>query len=148
VKALLTGLLLLAVAMPAAAEAPKPDPLEKAVTGVIASIISYRATLERVLAIHEQELARRVELVALRQDLYNRGVLTLREFEEGQQAQAAAKRNVEDTRRAIAEADRMLTEARLAEALARLTPQSTTRPPPKAPSVTSQGLAPSSSPSL
>jgi predicted aspartyl protease len=129
VKALLTGLLLLAVAMPAAAEAPTPSRLEQATTNVIASIISYRAALERVLAVHEQELARRVELVALRQDLYNRGVLTRREFEEGQQAQAAAKINVEDTRRAITETDRMLTEARLAQALARLTPQNTTRPP-------------------
>jgi Aspartyl protease len=68
-------------------------------------------------------------LAALRQDLFNRGVLSQREFDEGQQAQADAKRNVEDTRRAIAETDRMLTEARLAEALARLTTQGTTRPP-------------------
>jgi hypothetical protein len=126
VKPLLTGLLLLAVAMPVAAEAPKPSKLEKAVTDVIAATISYRTALERVLAVHEQELARRVELAALRRDLFNQGVLSQREFDDGQRAQAEAKRNVEDTRRAIADADRMLTEARLAEALARL---STTRPP-------------------
>lgn len=70
-----------------------------------------------------------MELAALRRDLFNRGVLSQREFDDGQRAQAEAKRNVEDTRRAIADADRMLTEARLAEALARLTPQSTSRPP-------------------
>lgn len=128
-KALLNGLLLLAVAMPAAAEAPKPSLLEKAVTDVITATISYRTALERVLAIHERELARRGEMAALRRDLFNQGVLSQREFDEGQQAQIDAKRNVEDTRRAIAEADRMLTEARLAEALVRFTPQSTTRPP-------------------
>jgi hypothetical protein len=115
--------------MPAAAEAPKPSKLEKAATDVVTLTISYRTALERVLAIHERELARRVELAALRQDLYDRGVLSQREFDDGQRAQAEAKRNVEDTRRAIADADRMLTEARLAQALARLTPQSTTRPP-------------------
>lgn len=129
-KALLKGLLLLlAVTMPAAAETPKPSRLEQAVLDVVAATIEYRAALERVLGIHERESARLVELGALRRDLYNRGVLTRREFEEGEQAQATAKKNVEDTRRAIADADRMLTEARLAQAIARITPQSTTSLP-------------------
>jgi hypothetical protein len=99
-----------------------PTKLEKATSDVIAATVSYRAALERVLAIHERELARRTELAELRQDLYERGVLSKREFEEGQQAQNEARRNVEDTRRAMAEADRMLGEARMVESLARLTP--------------------------
>jgi hypothetical protein len=49
-------------------------------------------------------------------------VLSRREFEEGQQALNDARKNVEDTRRAMADADRMLGEAHMAEALARLTP--------------------------
>jgi hypothetical protein len=107
----------------AAPEASRaPSRLEKATSAVISSTISYRAALERVLAIHERELARRSELVDLRQDLYERGVLSRREFEEGQQALSEARKNVEDTRRAMTEADRMLSEARMAEALARLTP--------------------------
>jgi hypothetical protein len=89
-----------------------PGRLDTATTDDIESTISYRAALERVLAIHERELARRTELAELRQDLFKRGVLNQQEFNEGQQAQAEARRNVEDTRRAIAEADRMLTEAR------------------------------------
>ena len=99
-----------------------PSRLEKATSAVISSTISYRAALERVLAIHERELARRTDLAELRQDLYERGVLSKREFEEGQQALNDARKNVEDTQRAMAEADRMLSEARMAEALARLTP--------------------------
>ena len=99
-----------------------PTKLEKATSDVIAATVSYRAALERVLAIHERELARRTELAELRQDLYERGVLSKREFEEGQQAQNEARRNVEDTRRAMADADRMLGEARMVESLARLTP--------------------------
>jgi hypothetical protein len=96
--------------------------LEKAASAVISSTLSYQAALERVLAIQERELARRSELTELRQDLYERGVLSKREFDEGQQALSDAQKSVEDTRQAMAEADRMLSEARMAEALARLTP--------------------------
>jgi hypothetical protein len=89
---------------------------------VIAATVNYRTALERLLPIYDRELARRNELAELRQDLFERGVLSRREFEEGLKAQADAQSNVEDTRRAIAEADRMLSEARMAEALARLLP--------------------------
>jgi multidrug resistance efflux pump len=89
-----------------------PGRLDKATTDVIEATISYRAALERVLAIHERELARRMELVSLRQDLFKRGVMNRQEFEEGQLALDEAQRNAADTRRSIAEADRMLTEAR------------------------------------
>ena len=99
-----------------------PSRFEKATSDVISATVSYRAALERVLAIHERELARRSELTELRQDLYERGVLSRREFDEGQQALNDARKNVEDTQRAMTEADRMLSEARMAEALARLAP--------------------------
>jgi hypothetical protein len=107
---------------------PAPEPtktatkFEKATSDVIAATVSYRAALEKVLAIHERELERRSELAELRHDLYERGVLSRREFEDGQRAQLEAQRNVEDTRRAMSDADRMLSEARMAESLARLTP--------------------------
>jgi len=96
--------------------------LEKAAADVIAATQSYRAALEKVLAIHERELARRNQLAELRQDLYERGVLSRREFEEGQRAQLEAQKSVEDTRRAMSDADRMMSEARTAESLARLAP--------------------------
>ena len=96
--------------------------LEKAAADVIAATQSYRAALEKVLAIHERELARRNELAELRQDLYERGGLSRREFEEGQRAQLEAQKSVEDTRRAMSDADRMMSEARTAESLARLAP--------------------------
>jgi hypothetical protein len=99
-----------------------PNRLEKAASDVIAATLNYRAALERVLAIYERDLARRAELAELRQDLFEREVLSKREFEEGRRAQAEALKSVEETRAAIAEANRMLTEARMAEALARLTP--------------------------
>lgn len=96
--------------------------LEKAAADVIAATLNYRAALERVLAIYERDLARRAELAELRQDLFEREVISRREFEEGQRAQAEAQKNVDETRAAIAGTERMLTEARMAEAMARLTP--------------------------
>jgi len=126
VAALLLAVLPLATAAPAGAQDPH---LEKTASDVITATLNYRAALERVLPIYERELARRTELAAVRQELFNRGVLNQREFNEGQRGQAEAQKNVNDTRRAIADTDRMLTEARLAQALARLTPQSPTRPP-------------------
>ncbi len=53
-------------------------------------------------------------MTELREDLFERGVLSRREFEDGQRALADAQKNVDDTRQAIAEADRMTTEARMA----------------------------------
>jgi hypothetical protein len=100
----------------------RPNRLEKAASDVIAATLNYRAALQRVLGIYERDLARRAELAELRRDLFEREVLSKQEFEEGQKAQAEAQKNVEDTRAALLEADRMLTEAQVAEALARLTP--------------------------
>jgi len=102
--------------------AQAPNKLEKTAADVIAATLNYRAALEKVLAIYERDLARRAELAELRQDLFEREVLSRREFEEGRRAQAEAQKNVDETRVAMAAADRMLSEARMAEALARLTP--------------------------
>jgi len=127
VKALYISLICVSVLLHAPFGAPQtwaqvPNKLEKTASDVIAATLNYRAALERVLAIHERDLARRAELAELRQDLFEREVLSKREFEESQKAQAEAQKNVDDTRVAIADTDRMLTEARMAEALARLTP--------------------------
>jgi hypothetical protein len=102
--------------------AQAPNRLEKTASDVIAATLNYRAALERVLAIYERDLARRAALAELRQDLFEREVISKREFEDAQRAQAEAQKGVDETRAAIADTDRMLTEARMAEALARLTP--------------------------
>jgi hypothetical protein len=127
-KALYISLIFVSILLPsdsglslAFAQAP-PNRLEKTASDVIAATLNYRAALERVLAIYERDLARRAELAELRQDLFEREVLSKREFEESQKAQAEAQRNVNETRALMAEADRMISEARMAEALARLMP--------------------------
>jgi hypothetical protein len=106
----------------AAGQGKASNRLEQTAADVIASTQNYRAALERVLAMYERELARRDELSELRQELYEREVLSKRELEEGHKALAAARKDVDDTRQAIKDTDRMLTEAHVAQALARLTP--------------------------
>lgn len=106
----------------AAGQGKASNRLEQTAADVIASTQNYRAALERVLVIYERELARRDELSELRQELYEREVLSKRELEEGHKALAAARKDVDDTRQAIKDTDRMLTEAHVAQALARLTP--------------------------
>ena len=127
IKALYISLIcFLALVSPSSSPSPTwaqtANKLEKTASDVIAATMSYRAALERVLAIYERDLARRAELAELRQDLFEREVISRREFEDSQRAQAEAQRGVDETRAAMADADRMLTEARMAEALARLTP--------------------------
>jgi hypothetical protein len=97
----------------AAIEIRRPDPqrAEKAAADLAAATATHRASLERVLAIHEREVARGNELTELRQDLYSRGILSKREFEDAQRAVVEAQKNVDDTRRAIASADQMKPEA-------------------------------------
>jgi hypothetical protein len=112
---------------PAAGVAKPPPPpsvskgskLEKAAADVVEATKSYRLALERVLGIHERELARRQELATLRKDLYDRGKLSKREFDDGERAQAEALKNVIETRRAIEDADAMLREAEEAISLAK-----------------------------
>jgi hypothetical protein len=94
-----------------------PDPRPGA-AAIAESTASYRASLERVLAIHEREVVRRKELSEMRQDLYNRGVLSEGEFKDGQRALIDAQKNVDDTRQAIAKADQMKTETAKAAAQA------------------------------
>ena len=53
---------------------------------------------------YERELERQTELTAARRDLYERGALSEREFQEGRRALIAAQKEVDDMRRAVAEA--------------------------------------------
>lgn len=120
----LNSLCALTLALAVQAGSAPRNPLEKAAADVIVATTNYRASLERVLAVYEREMARHQEMADLRQDLYERGVLSRREFEQSRKAYAETQRNVEDTRRAISDTDRMLLEAHVAELMARLTPLS------------------------
>jgi hypothetical protein len=64
---------------------------------------------------YERELERQTELAAARRDLYERGALSERELQDGRRGLIAAQKEVDDMRRAMAEADRMTGEARMVD---------------------------------
>lgn len=94
-----------------APDVSKKERLTKTAADMVLASKNYRLALGRVLAIYQRDLARREELASLRVDLFERGVLSKREFEEGQRAQAEAQASVTETQQAIEVADRYLTEA-------------------------------------
>lgn len=106
---------------PPASQSSAPNRLEKLAADSARALEKYRATLEPVLEIYERELVRQTELAQMAQDLFERGALSADELQQSRRALAAARKNVADTRRDRAEADRMLTEARIFE-VARLRP--------------------------
>ena len=59
----------------------------------------------------EKELKRQLELDRARRGLYENGKLSEAELQEGRRALRAVQKDVDDTHRAIMEADRMLKEA-------------------------------------
>jgi hypothetical protein len=89
--------------------------LEQLAANARRDLAKYRATLGPVLAAQERELDRQKELAAARQDLFERGALSESEVRAGKRAVAAAQKDLDETRQAMAEADRMMGEARMAD---------------------------------
>ncbi len=107
----------------AASDTPAAAALLKQRAAALAGALrDYRASLERLLALHERALAMAVERQRPRRDLYDRGIISRRELEEGERAVASAQGQADDTRRAIAAADHATAEAATLEALAALPP--------------------------
>lgn len=111
-----TAALMLTGAADSAAQGPRtpaPQPkLERLAADSARALTKYRATIEPVLEIYERELARQTELNEIRQDLYERGVLSASDVQQGRRALVAAQKDVDDMRRARAEVDRMMAELR------------------------------------
>lgn len=91
------------------------DQLDRLAAKARRDIAKYRATLSPVLAIFERELARQVELAAARRDLYERGALSESELREGRRGLVTAQKDVDETRRAMTEADSMMGEAHMVD---------------------------------
>jgi hypothetical protein len=108
--------------VPAADRAAAVSAAESRVAEVIATLADYRAKLEALLPLYEQELARAIEKREQWRELLGRGIISRREFEATEAAVTAAQQKIDDTRRSIAEADQAMVEATTARALAALAP--------------------------
>lgn len=96
--------------------------LQQRAAELTTALREYRGSLERLLALHEQALAKAVEKQRTWRDLYDHGTISRRELETGERAVQAAQAKVDETRRGIDAADHATAEAATMEALAALPP--------------------------
>lgn len=120
--AVLLSVVLAARAPSVGAAGPASSTLKERAAEVATALKEYRASLDALLPLQEQALARAVERRDRGRELLERGIISRREFEETQAAAAAAARKVEETEAAIVAADHALAEATTARALAGLPP--------------------------
>jgi hypothetical protein len=102
------------------------DPRNSSRADLIASILSYRASLDRLWEFHVTAVSRASAEVEKRRDLHARGILTARELEESERALEVAEGKMAGTRREMVVADQALSEA-MRE------PRPSTDPPPTPP---------------
>jgi hypothetical protein len=93
--------------------------LSRARTELVERTRDYRASLERLLSIHEGAVARAENVAAKRRSLYAEGIVSRRELEESEQAEASARAVAHETRRRLAETDAVLGETLAAIEVAR-----------------------------
>jgi hypothetical protein len=85
----------------------------------------YRASLEKLLELQRQEEARAAELVSKRKELFDLGVISKREFDDGERALLEVRSKISETMSRFAEVDQLVAEVNAAEELAKM---SATRP--------------------
>jgi hypothetical protein len=102
--------------------AAAPSAAGTRVSEVIATLADYRAKLDALIPIYEQELARAIEKREQWRELLGRGIISRKEFEATETAVAATQQKLENTRRSIVEADHAMVEATTARAVAALPP--------------------------
>lgn len=114
---------LLAARVPwAAGIAEAPDRGRERAAEIVAALKDYRASLETLMPLREQELAGAIKRREQRREFFERGIISRKEFEETEAAVLRAEEKVEETRRAIAGADQAMAEATTARAVADLPP--------------------------
>ena len=121
-SAALLSALLAARAPWAAGVAASPVSAKERAAEIVAALKDYRASLDTLMPLREQELAGAIRLREQRREFLERGIISRKEFEETEAAVARAEEKVGETRRAIAGADQAMTEAMTARALADLPP--------------------------
>jgi hypothetical protein len=110
---------------PAAAQRPAAAPrssLTELTARVARDTQGYRDALERSLPIQEAQVQAAMESLQERRTLHSAGVLDVGYVQQAEAALAAAQRDLDDTRAAIAEADEIILQAEIRLRLDRLAP--------------------------
>jgi hypothetical protein len=119
----------LAESRPSAPASPETSPngvtsatarLRQSAAELKEALREYRASLERLLALHEQAVTKVEERRKTSRELYERGAISRRDLEQSDTDVATAQARVDEDRRAIAAADQAQAEAAAMEAVAAL----------------------------
>jgi hypothetical protein len=98
------------------------DRVAKAKAEVSAAANEYKASLEKLLALQENDVKTASETVEKRRELLAQAIISKRELEESERALATAKDKVAGTKRQMAESDTLIAEATAEAELAKLGP--------------------------
>jgi hypothetical protein len=96
--------------------------LERLAAEVVRTTREYRASLERMLAMYQQDAESYAELVEVRRDLFERQIVSRREVEIAEGLLAEAQSKVKETERWIQDADKIIGEAAVHSELAKMAP--------------------------
>jgi len=96
------------------------EQLARASAAAVKAMRDYRASLDRLLAVYESDLAGATELVEERTAAFARGAASRVDVEEAHILRLTAEQNVLEVRVWIEEADRLQIEATLSDYIARL----------------------------
>lgn len=96
------------------------DQVAKAKQDVIRAANEYKASLEKLLVLQEEDMKTKAEIVEKRKALLAQSIISKRELEDSERALAAAQAKVGETRKQMGESDNLIAEARAAEQLAKM----------------------------
>jgi hypothetical protein len=132
-RGILIGLILIATVVESSAQRKKKtsnttsaptltERLAKARSDVIAATNEYKKSLDPVLKIQENDVRIAAELVEKRKGLLAQEIISKKEVEDSERALADAQAKVTETKRLLAEANNVIAETRAEEQLDKLGP--------------------------
>ena len=89
---------------------------------IVKTMTAYKASLEELLKVYEQEFNKKVREVPERRTFYEKGYISRLELEQSQRELAAAEAKIREVERKIAEAKTAIAEAAALKELLRLPP--------------------------
>jgi hypothetical protein len=108
------------------AQKPTAADLDKQVSKsreeVIKATQEFRASLEKLIAVYDPEIAEATRVVATRRELHAQGLASRRELDESEQKLAALQAKFDSTKNQITDCDHLVAEVEAAEKLSKLSP--------------------------
>jgi len=98
------------------------DRVAKAKADVAAAANEYKASLQKLLALQEDDVKSATQTVEKRKGLLAQAIISKRELEESERALSVAQDKVADTKKQIGDADNLIAEASAEEQLSKLGP--------------------------